>query len=57
MVLRHVERLVEVKEQAKEEAAQLNMEGELELNKVNERPGKHFGKVKNTTNPGSRPHP
>ena len=33
------------------------MEGELELNKVNERPGKHFGKVTNTTNPGGRPHP
>ena len=52
-----MERLVQVKEQAKEEAAQLlNMENEVELNRVGD---KAPGKVKSKfhTNPGGRNQP
>ena len=59
LVLCNVEQMVQVKEQAKEEAAQLNMEGKMELNKVSERTSKPPGKMrgKTYTNPTSREHP
>ena len=54
--LSQVEKLVQVKEQAKEEAAQLNTESEVELNKVG---GKPPGKAKSKTHTtqGGRNHP
>ena len=59
LVLRHIEQLVQVKEQAKEEATQLNMEGDMELNKVSEKGCKPPSKVggKTYTNPSGREHP
>ena len=55
----HIEQLVQVKEQAKEEGAQLNMEGEMELNRVGKRASKPPGKVQGKSNskPGGREHP
>ena len=54
--LSQVEKLVQVKEQAKEEATQLNMEREVEVNRVG---GKAPGKVKGKSHiiPGCRDHP
>ena len=53
----HVERLVQIKEQAREDAAQLlNMENEAELNRVGD---KAHGKVNSKfyANPGGRNQP
>ena len=57
LVLRQVEKLIEVKETARDEAAELNTE-EQGLNRVTERPSRPFVRpaAKGKANPGGRPH-